>query len=311
MNITKDLKVEIQPRFEGATDPLAFYDVTGRVDADAFEFTSSADGSTANADIGIYTLFPFSGKRWNEYAATEAESIAEALLDPTFRFEIPLRSEIKISQSYGDLAKYYAVTHYSQSGTTVTLTLNQSHTLIVGNSLVVTLAGDASRSPNPLTLGGQRTITAVTSTTISYAETTSRTISQTAVASGTNSAVLYAQVTELLFGGIMMSVEEKRAGGVILQQVTCADYTALLDERVIDRYRVPQDTYGWEMIVGGELYEAGKIGVNRISTSTPDVPLYTFTQVSYNSDNGVQKAATTTTHGIRRNERFKYSTSGY
>lgn len=311
MNITKDLKVEIQPRFEGATDPLAFYDVTGRVDADAFEFTSSSDGSTANADIGLYTLFPFSGKRWNEYAATEADSIAEALLDPTFRFEIPLRSEIKISQSYGDLSKYYAVTHYRQSGTTVTLTLNRSHTLTVGNSLVVTLAGDSSRSPNPLMLGGQRTITAVTSTTISYLEATSRTISQTAVVSGTNSAALYEQVTELLFGGIMMSVEEKRAGGVILQQVTCADYTALLDERVIDRYRVPQDTYGWEMIVGGELYEAGRIGVNRISISTPDVALHTFTQVSYDAANGVQKAATTITHGIRRNERFKYSASGY
>jgi hypothetical protein len=160
-------------------------------------------------------------------------------------------------------------------------------------------------------LGGQRTITAVTSTTISYLEATSRTISQTAVASGTNTAILYVQVSELLFGGVMMSVEEKRAGGVILQQLTCADYTALLDERVIDRYRVPQDTYGWEMIVGGELYEAGRIGVNRISISTPDVPSYTFTQVSYDSDNGVQKAETTTTHGIRRNERFKYSSSGY
>jgi len=306
MNITKDLKVEIQPRFEGATDPLAFYDVTGRVDADAFEFTSSADGSTANADIGLYTLFPFSGKRWNEYAATEAKSIAEALLDPTFRFEIPLRSEIKISQSYGDLSKYYAVTHYSQSGTTVTLTLNKAHTLTVGKSIVVTLAGNTSRSPNPLTLGGQRTIIAVTSTTISYAETTSRTISQTAVASGINTAILYVQVTELLFGGVMMSVEEKRAGGVILQQLTCADYTALLDERVIDRYRVPQNTYGWELITGGDSYEAGKIGANKITISPSDVPSYTFTQIEYDADTQVSKASVKGPHNLRRNERFIY-----
>ena len=390
MNITKDLKVEIQPRFEGATDPLAFYDVTGRVDADAFEFTSSADGSTANANIGIYTLFPFSGKRWNEYAATyavthysqsgttvtltlsqshtfivgnslvitlagdasrspdpltlggqrtitavtsttisyaettsrtisqtavasgtnsafpEAESIAEALLDPTFRFEIPLRSEIKISQSYGNLSKYYAVTHYSQSGTTVTLTFNQSHTLVVGNSIVVTLAGSTGLSPDPLSLGGQRTITAVTSTTISYTEATSRTVGETAVVSGINSAALYVQVSELLFGGVMMSVEEKRIGGAITQQITCADYTALLDERVIDRYRVPQNTYGWELITGGDWYEAGKIGVNKIAISPSDVPFYTFTQISYDADTQVSKASVSGSHNLRRNERFFY-----
>jgi hypothetical protein len=210
MNITQDLSVKIQARFEGSTETREFFDVSARIDSDNFEFTSSADGSTASATIGLYTLFPISSKRWSEYTSGQ-----EAINDPMFRFEIPARAEVKIYE------------------------------------------GDT-----------------------------------------------------LLFGGVVMEVAEERVGGAIIQKITCADYTALLDERVIDRYRIPRDTYGWEMVKGGQAYDNGLVGIYRINTYANDPSSTTVTFVSYDSNTGVAEA-TAVGHTFVSGEMFTYSGTEY
>jgi hypothetical protein len=65
----------------------------------------------------------------------------------------------------------------------------------------------------------------------------------------------------LLFGGVVMEVARVREGGSITTNVTCSDYTALLDEIVIDRYKAPFETYDYELIRGGYETSADKNGV--------------------------------------------------
>jgi hypothetical protein len=65
----------------------------------------------------------------------------------------------------------------------------------------------------------------------------------------------------LLFGGVVMEVARVRAGGTITTNVTCSDYTALLDEIVIDRYKAPFETYDYQLIRGGYETSADKNGV--------------------------------------------------
>lgn len=65
----------------------------------------------------------------------------------------------------------------------------------------------------------------------------------------------------LLFGGVVMEVARVRAGGTITTNVTCSDYTALLDEIVIDRYKAPFETYDYQLIRGGYQTDADKNGV--------------------------------------------------
>lgn len=210
MNITQDISVKIQARFEGSTETREFFEVSARIDSDSFEFTSSADGSTASATIGLYTLFPISSKRWSEYASGQ-----EAINDPMFRFEIPARAEVKIYEG-----------------------------------------------------------------------------------------------STLLFGGVVMEVSEERVGGAIIQKITCADYTALLDERVIDRYRIPRDTFGWEMVKGGIAYDDGLVGVFRINTYADDPASTTVVFVSYDSTTGVAEA-TAVGHTFVSGEMFTYGGTEY
>jgi hypothetical protein len=65
----------------------------------------------------------------------------------------------------------------------------------------------------------------------------------------------------LLFGGIVTEVSRLRDGGSITTQVKCSDYTAILDEIVIDRYKAPYETYDYELIRGGYQTDANKNGV--------------------------------------------------
>ena len=222
METTESLIVKIQPRFEGDPTPAAFYDISGRVDSDGFEFTSSADGATASAQISLFTLFPLEDKRWTEYATAQ-----EAVEDSKFYFNIPARTEIQIWEA----------------------------------------ASWHDESP------------------------------------------------KLLFGGLVMQVEEERIGGGIVQRLTCSDYTALLDERVVEQYRVPRDTYGWEMIKGGVAYDDGLVGIAQIS-STPDFTTTTtptayrdFTHVSYDATKDINKA-TCAKHDFIKGERFKHQPTG-
>jgi hypothetical protein len=222
METTESLIVKIQPRFEGDPTPAAFYDISGRVDSDGFEFTSSSDGATASAKISLYTLFPLENKKWTEYAGAQ-----EAIEDSKFYFSIPARTEIQIWEA----------------------------------------------------------------------------------------ASWYTESPKLLFGGLVMQVEEERIGGGIIQRLTCSDYTALLDERVVEQYRVPRDTYGWEMIKGGAAYSDGLIGLAQLSSS-PDfsaLPTPTayrnFTHVSYDSTQDINKA-TCAKHDFIKGERFKYQPTG-
>jgi hypothetical protein len=216
METTESLIVKIQPRFEGDPTPAAFYDVGERVDFDGFEFTSSADGATASAQISLYTLFPLEDKKWNEYA-----TVQEAIDDSKFYFNIPARTEIQIWEA----------------------------------------------------------------------------------------ASWYTDEPKLLFGGLVMQVEEERIGGGIVQRLTCSDYTALLDERVVEQYRVPRDTYGWEMIKGGVAYDDGLVGIAQVS-SAPDPTAYrNFTHVSYDATQDINKA-TSAKHDFIKGERFKYQPTG-
>lgn len=222
METTESLIVKIQPRFEGDPTPAAFYDISGRVDSDGFEFTSSADGATASAQISLFTLFPLEDKKWTEYATAQ-----EAIEDSKFYFSIPARTEIQIWEA----------------------------------------------------------------------------------------ASWYTESPKLLFGGLVMQVEEERIGGGIVQRLTCSDYTALLDERVVEQYRVPRDTYGWEMIKGGIAYEDGLVGLAQISSSPdfsalPDATAYrNFTHVSYDATQGINKA-TCAKHDFIKGEHFTYQPTG-
>jgi hypothetical protein len=216
METTESLIVKIQPRFEGDPTPAAFYDISGRIDSDGFEFTSSADGATASAQISLFTLFPLEDKRWTEYATAQ-----EAVEDSKFYFNIPARTEIQIWEA----------------------------------------ASWHDESP------------------------------------------------ELLFGGLVMQVEEERIGGGIVQRLTCSDYTALLDERVVEQYRVPRDTYGWEMIKGGVAYEDGLVGIAQISSTPDPTPYRNFTHVSYDATQDINKA-TSASHDFIKGERFKHQPTG-
>jgi hypothetical protein len=66
----------------------------------------------------------------------------------------------------------------------------------------------------------------------------------------------------LIFGGVVMEVARVRAGGTITTNVTCSDYTALLDEVVIDRYKAPFEVYDYEIIRGGYQTDPNKNGVS-------------------------------------------------
>jgi hypothetical protein len=65
----------------------------------------------------------------------------------------------------------------------------------------------------------------------------------------------------LIFGGIVTEVSRVREGGSITTKIKCADYTALLDEVVIDRYKAPYETYDYQLIRGGYLTDKEKNGV--------------------------------------------------
>lgn len=65
----------------------------------------------------------------------------------------------------------------------------------------------------------------------------------------------------LIFGGIVTEVSRVREGGTITTKVKCSDYTALLDEIVIDRYKAPFETYDYQLIRGGYLTDKNKNGV--------------------------------------------------
>jgi hypothetical protein len=119
----------------------------------------------------------------------------------------------------------------------------------------------------------------------------------------------YTESPKLLFGGLVMQVEEERIGGGIVQRLTCSDYTALLDERVVEQYRIPRDTYGWEMIKGGVEYADGLVGLAQLSSS-PDATTYRdFAHVSYDAVEDINKA-TCAGHDFIKGERFKYQPTG-
>jgi len=163
-NVTGSISVRLQPKLLNHT-PLGdgFFDVTKRVmfsesgNDETFEFTQSSDGNQSTAKFSLFTMFPISITRWSGYSGANVDAkVAAALADPTFDFEIPSRTEVKIYE---------------------------------GN--------------------------------------------------------------DLIFGGIVTEVSRIRQGGMIIMQVTCADYTALLDELVIDRYKVPYLAKDYEIIKGG------------------------------------------------------------
>lgn len=66
----------------------------------------------------------------------------------------------------------------------------------------------------------------------------------------------------LIFGGIITEVARERAGGSITTRVNCQDYTALLDEVVIDRYKAPYDVKDYQIIKGGYATDKEKTGIS-------------------------------------------------
>jgi hypothetical protein len=66
----------------------------------------------------------------------------------------------------------------------------------------------------------------------------------------------------LIFGGVITEVSRTREGGTITTKVKCSDYTALLDEVVIDRYKAPFEVYDYEIIRGGYQTDPNKNGVS-------------------------------------------------
>jgi hypothetical protein len=65
----------------------------------------------------------------------------------------------------------------------------------------------------------------------------------------------------LIFGGIITQVARERSGGAITTKITCQDYTALLDEVVIDRYKAPYDVKDYQIIKGGAVTDKAKNGL--------------------------------------------------
>ncbi|CAB4174727.1 hypothetical protein UFOVP1131_59 [uncultured Caudovirales phage] len=163
-NVTGSISVLLQPKLLNHT-PLGdgFFNITNRVmfsesgNDSTFEFVQSSDGNQSTAKFSLFTMFPISVTRWSGYSgATVDDKVANALVDPTFDFEIPSRTEVKIYEG-----------------------------------------------------------------------------------------------EDLVFGGIVTEVSRIRQGGMIIMEVKCADYTALLDELVIDRYKVPYLAKDYEIIKGG------------------------------------------------------------
>jgi len=68
----------------------------------------------------------------------------------------------------------------------------------------------------------------------------------------------------LIFGGIVTEVSRERTGGSITTRITCQDYTALLDEVVIDRYKAPYDVKDYQIIKGGYATDPEKNGLSVI-----------------------------------------------
>jgi hypothetical protein len=66
----------------------------------------------------------------------------------------------------------------------------------------------------------------------------------------------------LIFGGIVTEVSRERTGGSITTRITCQDYTALLDEVVIDRYKAPYDVKDYQIIKGGYATDPEKNGLS-------------------------------------------------
>lgn len=66
----------------------------------------------------------------------------------------------------------------------------------------------------------------------------------------------------LIYGGIITEVARERTGGSITTRVTCQDYTALLDEVVIDRYKAPYDVKDYQIIKGGYATDKEKNGIS-------------------------------------------------
>jgi hypothetical protein len=163
-NVTGSISVRLQPKLLNHT-PIGdgFFDVTKRVmfsesgNDQTFEFTQSSDGNQSTAKFSLFTMFPISITRWSGYAGANVdEKVANAVIDPTFDFDIPSRTEVNIYEG-----------------------------------------------------------------------------------------------EDLIFGGVVTEVSRIRQGGMIIMEVTCADYTALLDELVIDRYKVPYLAKDYEIIKGG------------------------------------------------------------
>jgi hypothetical protein len=80
----------------------------------------------------------------------------------------------------------------------------------------------------------------------------------------------------LIFGGVVTEVSRESTGGnqgtgsAILSRVKCSDYTALLDEVVINQYKAPYDTLDYQLICGGYATDKDKNGLKITKISNGD-----------------------------------------
>ena len=90
-----DVRVYVKLKYEGTT--AAFYDISRRVNYESMTWEGNSEGTSANANIEIWTILPKSALMVQEYAgATEADKINAAIADESFVLEIPSKTEIRI-----------------------------------------------------------------------------------------------------------------------------------------------------------------------------------------------------------------------
>lgn len=89
------VKVFVKLRYDGQT--AAFYDISPRVNYEDLTWESNSEGTSANANIPVFTILPKSQTAISGYSgASFSEKLNNAIYDESFLIEMPNRTEVRI-----------------------------------------------------------------------------------------------------------------------------------------------------------------------------------------------------------------------
>ncbi len=89
------VRIYVKLKYEGQTP--AFYDISHRVNYESLTWESNSEGTSANANIPVWTILPKSQNTISSYSgATFTDRLNAAILDESFLIEIPNRAEVRI-----------------------------------------------------------------------------------------------------------------------------------------------------------------------------------------------------------------------